>query len=83
MTNLPDLYVTPEDVIFNPPSPENIWPDLISFVDGDLELSDMAFQINGDQPTLPWTIFGIDPPLGVLSAAVLIIGTRPMPGSSS
>jgi hypothetical protein len=74
VTNLPDLYVTPVDMIYYPPSPENVWPDLISFVDSDFALSDMAFQITGDQPTLPWTIFGIDPPLTVLSGAVLIMG---------
>jgi hypothetical protein len=76
VTNLPDLDVTPEDVIFDLPSPTNRWPDLVSFVEGDFAISDMAFQIKGDQPTLPWTIFGIDPPLRVLSAAVLVTGEQ-------
>ncbi len=74
VTNLPDLYVTPEDAIFNLPSADNFWPDLVSFVESDVAISDMAFQIKGDQPTLPWTIFGIDPPFRELSAAVLVIG---------
>ncbi len=76
VTNLPDLYVTPVDVILNPPSPENPWPDLISFLESNFVLSDMAFQIKGDQPTLPWTIFGIEPPFRVLSGAVLIMGDQ-------
>lgn len=76
VTSLPDLYVSPGDMVLYPPSPENVWPDLISFVESDFSLSDMAFQINGEEPTLPWTIFGIDPPLRVLSAPILIIGDQ-------
>jgi hypothetical protein len=76
ITNLPDLYVTPVDVIFQPPSPDNVWPDLISFLGGDFVISDMAIKITGDQPTLPWTIFGIDPPLRQMSAAVLVTGNE-------
>jgi hypothetical protein len=76
VTNLPNLYVTPVDVIFNPPSAGNPWPSLISFVEGDFTISDLAIHIQGENTTQGWSIFGISPPIIELAQAVLIIGDQ-------
>jgi hypothetical protein len=76
VTNLPNLYVTPVDVIFNPPSVGNPWPSLISFVEGDFTISDLAIHIQGENTTQGWSIFGISPPIIELAQAVLIIGDQ-------
>jgi hypothetical protein len=60
VANLPNLYVTPVDVILNPPSAANPWPNLISFVEGDITVSNMAFHIKGGvDETTGWSIFGM------------------------
>jgi hypothetical protein len=74
--NLPNLYVTPVDVVFNPPSAANPWPNLFSFIDGDFAITDLAIHIVGDDLTTGWTIFGIDPPFEELANAVMISGTH-------
>ena len=76
ITNLPNLYVTPVDVIDNPPSADNPWPNLISFIGGDFSISHLAVRIQGDKPALPWTVFGIDPPLRELAHAIVFLGTE-------
>jgi hypothetical protein len=75
LTNLPNLYVTPVDVIVNPPSASNPWPALISFVEGDVTVSNLAFQIKGENATQGWSVFG-SPPIIELSSAVLFIGGK-------
>lgn len=72
--NLPNLYVTPEDVILQPPSEENPWPILISFLESDVTMSDLAFHISGENATQGWTIFGMYPPIIELSEAVAFFG---------
>ena len=76
VTNLPNLYVTPVNFYFDPPSAANPWPGLFSFIGGDLAISDLAIRIAGSEPTLGWTIFGIDPPLKELAIGIGILGTR-------
>jgi hypothetical protein len=76
ITNLPNLYVTPVDMYFNPPSADNPWPSLFAFVNGDFVISDLAIHIIGDNGTTGWTIFGIDPPIIELAHAVVILGTE-------
>ena len=74
VTNLPNLYVTPENFYFNPPSTDNPWPSLFVFVGGDLTVSDLAIHISGDDGTTGWTIFGIDPPITELAHGFAILG---------
>ena len=74
--NLPNLYVTPENFYFNPPSTDNPWPSLFAFVGGDFVVSDLAIHISGDNGTTGWTIFGIDPPITELAHGVAILGTE-------
>jgi hypothetical protein len=74
VTNLPNLYVTPENFYFSPPSAVNPWPSLFAFVEGDFVVSDLAIQINGDDGTTGWTIFGIDPPITELAHGIAILG---------
>lgn len=76
VTNLPRLSVTRVDMYFNPPSATNPWPSLISFVDGDIVISDLAIRIVGSEPTTGWTIFGLDPPLKEMAIAIGILGTK-------
>ena len=74
VTNLPNLYVTPENMYFNPPSADNPWPSLFAFVGGDFTVSDLSIHIRGDNGTTGWTIFGIDPPITELAHGVVILG---------
>lgn len=74
VTNLPNLYVTPVDFYFNPPSENNPWPSLIVFVEGDFVVSDLAIHISGDNGTTGWTIFGIDPPIIELAHGIAVLG---------
>lgn len=76
ITNLPNLYVTPVDFHFFPPSAATPWPSIFTFVDGNIAIADLAIKVTGDNPTMGWTIFGIDPPLKELAIAVGIIGTE-------
>ena len=76
VTNLPNLYVTPVDVINNPPSADNPWPTLFAFVDGDFAITDLAISIVGNDLTTGWTIFGISPPFEELAHAIMIAGTH-------
>lgn len=76
VTNLPNLYVTPVDVINNPPSADNPWPTLFAFVDGDFAITDLAISIVGNDLTTGWTIFDISPPFEELAHAIMIAGTH-------
>jgi len=74
--NLPNLYVTPENMYFNAPSADNPWPSLFAFIGGDYVISDLAIHISGDNGTTGWTIFGIDPPITELAHGIAILGTQ-------
>lgn len=74
--NIPNLYVTLEDFYFVPPSVENPWPSLFSFVGGNFNFSDLSIHVVGDTPTTGWTVWGIDPPLKELAVAICILGTE-------
>ncbi len=75
LTNLPNLYVTPVNMYFNPPSADNPWPVLVSFVGGNFWVSDMGIHITGAMPTTGWTIFGL-PTLYWMSGGFYVLGTR-------
>jgi len=74
--NLPNLYVTSVDMYFNPPSADNPWPSLFSFIGGNYEVTDLAIHISGDNGTTGWTIFGIDPPITELALGIAVLGDR-------
>jgi len=74
--NLPNLYVTPVDFYFNPPSSDNPWPSLFAFVGGDFVVSDLAIHISGENGTTGWTIFGIDPPITELAHGMAVLGSH-------
>lgn len=77
VTNLPNLYVTPVDMfMYGLPSMNNPWPSLISFINGDFVISDLALHITGDNATTGWSIFGIDPPIIELAHGIVILGTH-------
>jgi hypothetical protein len=76
LTNLPNLYVTPVDMYFNPPSADNPWPSLFAFINGSFVVSDLAIHISGDDGTTGWTIFGIEPPITELAHGVAILGAE-------
>jgi len=74
--NLPNLYVTPVDMYFNPPSADNPWPSLFSFIGGDYEVTDLGIHIVGDNGTTGWSIFGIDPPITELALGIAVLGDQ-------
>jgi hypothetical protein len=74
--NLPNLYVTPKDMYYEPPSAENPWPALFAFVDGNFTISDLAVHIVGQEPTQGWTIFDIPTPLKEMALGIVILGTE-------
>lgn len=75
LTNLPNLYVTPVNFYFNPPSADNPWPTLVAFVGADFLVSDLEVRITGATPTTGWSIFGI-PTLYDMAGGFLVLGTR-------
>lgn len=74
ITNLPDLYVTP-DIATIPPSPDHPWPCLFTFIDSDVDLTNLAIRILGENPTTDWYIgdFG---PFNQFGNGVLFSGTE-------
>ncbi len=74
LTNLPNLYVTPVNMYFNPPSADNPWPSLFAFVGGDFLVSDLGIRITGASPTTGWSIFGI-PTLHEMAHGFVVLGT--------
>ena len=73
LTNLPNLYVTPMNSYFEPPSASNPWRSLVSFVGGDFLVADMGIKITGAAPTTGWTIFGL-PALYDLAHGFVVLG---------
>jgi hypothetical protein len=70
IVNLPNLPVIP-DTSTTPPSADNPWPSLFIFMDSDLDLSDMAIRIIGENPVTPWSLGG--PEIFEEIGAVMII----------
>lgn len=73
--NLPNLYVTPVDTFLNPPGPDNPWPSLFAFVNGDFLVSELAIHITGETPTTGWSVPGI-PLIRELADGITIDGTN-------
>ena len=77
LTNLPNkqLYVSPGNFIVAVPSPANPWPSLVSFVDGDFQVSDIGIAITGAAPTTGWTLYGL-PTLYRLAHGFVVVGAE-------
>jgi hypothetical protein len=75
LTNLPNLYVTPVNFYYQPPSATNPWSSLVAFVGGDFLVSNMGIQITGATPTTGWTILGL-PTIYALAHGFVIVGTN-------
>ena len=73
--NLPNLYVTFEDFFLAPPSAENPWPSLFSFVGGNYYIADLAIRIVGEEPTTGWTFLGLGP-VKELAVGIGIFGSE-------
>jgi hypothetical protein len=58
-----------------PPSGDNPWPVLLSFVNGDIAVRDLAIQIVGAEPTTGWNVPGFFP-IKAMSSAILVVGSR-------
>jgi hypothetical protein len=70
---LPDLFVAWE-FFLQPPSADNPYPILFSFFDGDYSISDMAFRVIGEKPTLGWEVFGMQ--FYELACVIAVAGTE-------
>ncbi len=72
---LPDLVINQDSPFWlSQPSLANPWPFLISFVDGDITISDMSFKVTEFQPTQGWNfVFGLR--IDALTGAVLVTGS--------
>lgn len=77
---LPELEVTglpegpPEDYgLCKPNTTDCSWPSLITFVDGDIQVSDMAVNVPAVPATKPWFLFGYLKFTGLLDA-VRVLG---------
>jgi hypothetical protein len=51
--NIPELTVTPNFWV-SAPAADNLWPTLFSFVDGEIDISDLTIHIAGIAPTQGW-----------------------------
>ncbi len=61
---------------FCSPSANNPWPVLLTFVDGEITVRDLAVQIVGEQPiTKGWDVAGL-PTIYALSGAIIGAGTH-------
>jgi Right handed beta helix region len=75
LTNLPNLYVTPDGGWLNPPSADNPWPSLLTFVGGDFQVSDLGVRITGSTATTGWSNLGMfDPPIRAMCFGFLLAG---------
>ena len=77
--NLSKLYVTPDNAIWvGLPSADNPWPSLLSFINGDFAVRNLAIEIVGVEPTQGWILSdaGLTDPIKALAHAIVIVGER-------
>jgi hypothetical protein len=77
LQNLPNLVVKKDDYGFSsptPPSGDNPWASLLTFVNGEIAVRDLAIQIVGPEPTTGWHEGGLE--IKALVAALYVAGTR-------
>lgn len=58
IVNLPNMYVAPGEYWLKPPSAENPYPILFTFIGGDFAISDLALRVFGETPTQEWSLYG-------------------------
>ena len=78
LTNLPSLVVSdPTKPFYDaPPTPSNPWPVLVTFVNGDLLVSDMGISITGATPFPEgYTVFSFLPTFHEMWEGVAVVGT--------
>ena len=63
-----------EVAIGRPPSPDNPWPFHVTFVGGDVTVSDLTFRMTEAEPAQPWTLFGME--FTVMASSLVITGER-------
>lgn len=59
---LPDLYVNPNVWAsfpdLQPPTLDQPWPSLVTFMDGDVTVADISLRVTEAEPTQPWSHYG-------------------------
>jgi hypothetical protein len=73
IVNLPDLTVAPDHSL--PPSLDNPWPSMFTFIDSDVDLSNMAIHIIGESPVSDWSWAG-EGPFNQYVTVIAISGTE-------
>ena len=73
MPNIEVVQAEPA-VIAVMPTPEEPWPFLLSFIGGDIHISDLTLSITEEAPTTGWSFF--DTEFDAMVATLLITGTR-------
>lgn len=63
-----------EVAIGRPPSSDNPWPFHVTFVGGDVTVSDLTFRMTEAEPAHPWTLFGME--FTVMASSLVITGER-------
>jgi hypothetical protein len=59
LSNRGPLRTSPgEDVLMKPPSASNRWPALLTFVDGDFTVADLAIRMKGPKTSTGFSFFG-------------------------
>ena len=68
------MPVTPRDFTSKgEPGPDNPWPSLIAFVDGDFSVSDLTIRVADEAPTTGWSLSGL-PATRSLAHALVVTG---------
>ncbi len=63
-----------EVAIGRPPSADNPWPFHVTFVDGDVTVSDLTFRMTAFEPAQPWKLFGME--FAAMASSLVITGER-------
>lgn len=56
------------------PSAANPWPTLLAFVDGDFRVSDLTISVLDEEPTVGWSLTGLDLTIKALAQEIVILG---------
>lgn len=58
------------------PGPENPWPTLLAFVDGDFQVSDLTVSVLDAEPTAGWSLTGLGATIKALAQQIVVLGTH-------
>lgn len=73
ITNLDDPLPVTMPYLEAYPTPEDPAAVLVTFVNSNVTVSDLAVVLRGETPVQAWTVFGLDP-LHVFNAAIMVLG---------